>query len=493
VCRGATPRVWTARYAAVIARRDIERLARRDTLASRLLMAAVMSRSRFVCLSLSLLLTSMAACSGSEDPAIPDPTPEPEPEPEPGPEPEPDPAPGPEPEPARPPGPLTVHVARDSDGAAEAGATVLFHDADGSLRGRATTDADGNASGEVMSGGSVTVVRAQGGVRTVFDVRPGDALRVGYDHGATRIDDVPAFPLPAALADEHVQYATSCAFTNGLFQEGVLTLNDCPAAIDVLVLAHSERGVRYLTATGVTAPASLDLSTGVWRDLPSATVAVRGLPDSQGLALRHAVLRGDQGIRDFGGTPLSTQILVPHDVTAIPVGAPIGIGDHRIDTVQIDRFEGGWWTQDFHAWKAASPAPASMLDLRGHLLSRVSAPRVDGNRRVTWDLSRREAAGDAIVVDFDQGAWILTAPPGAISVVLPELPEDIAVSMPTSATPAALRLWDLGTHSGYASLRATALALPLDVGFERAVDRLTAGADTGYVAAVLAETRPVTR
>ena len=169
---------------------------------------------------------------------------------------------------------------------ADAQVSVVFTDPDGMSR-TADVDADGHASGEIVTGGTVTLARLIGGsadLTAYTDVQPGSTLEFGppeVDHPSrgtmTITGDVP----PGA---DQIQIAAVCRSNSTSPGVQKITLDDrCGATVDLLLVGvkfvnpnNVNVAYIYLPAQPIVDGGTIALDPTAWRPPEPITIHIHG-------------------------------------------------------------------------------------------------------------------------------------------------------------------------------------------------------------------------
>jgi hypothetical protein len=209
---------------------------------------------------------------------------------------------------------IAVHVI--DKGVAVANAPVLFHDPSGALIARTTTDAAGDAIGDVPDGSMVTVVATGSGarswLRTIRGAKRGDRLVFGATHGFISSDygtvALPAYPsLPSSYS-----YATSSACLvgdSGANGPSTIPVNrfacEPPSHAPIMgFIVASAPGKPFdifgwiEQADVALAPNTTITVTGTWQPAVTQQVKVTGVSAGEDIAIRKTWYRN--GVPYFG-------------------------------------------------------------------------------------------------------------------------------------------------------------------------------------------------
>jgi hypothetical protein len=369
------------------------------------------------------------------------------------------------------PGTISVTVFdRNAPGTPLAGATVLLHDTDGSLLTELTTDAAGQAAGQGVAGGMVTVSFPDGnGARfvTIAGVGADDVLVVGPSSaGLTGVElGTMNVTLPGAvLLASAISVTSGCAsnVSDMLALEPVPLLFDqgCPDPFDVLATAFDDtlHPIQYAIATDVVFMADGTIAPPVWRtDFANQTVTLTNAPAAVTTVTVVTATSSD----GFLYEPVFDLVDVTGGMGEVPVKYPQGFAEAYQYGTFVDTADGG-----FTAVVRRSPAPpaSATVDL-ATLLPAVTVPDVDVNGVVHFNADAALTGVDGVDLRLAwtgpgkvSGEWEVVLPGDSFSFTLPELSATLA-----PLGPAAGASWSGATYAfesdqiaGYAAFRAGA-------------------------------------
>jgi hypothetical protein len=201
-----------------------------------------------------------------------------------------------------------VHVHAQRLGVPVPDVPVLFHDPTGTLIGRTTTDASGDAAGDVPDGSMVTAMfpatsRDVTTINTVVSAGRGDRLVFGSDPPSpalTSIARVPAYPGSETHLDYHV--SAPCIVGDDPTTAVPLQTTCAPPphgpAMAVVADAQGPGGffvLAYQEQLDVTLPPAADLAfTEAWRSPVTQAFAVTGVPAGAEIGLGKTWYRAGQ-------------------------------------------------------------------------------------------------------------------------------------------------------------------------------------------------------
>lgn len=375
-------------------------------------------------------------------------------------------------------GPVTLTITQG--GVPRADVDVYFQNANSSLVAKVLTGADGKASAVMEPGGFVTAINPfnvltgialNADLRTFAGVKPGDELQLTQERGLGTSIAV-TFTAPIDGAALYYYLSSSCSSQTSLFTQntnvsGEVFMYDCGGTADVLVYTEDANGQPlgyvYKPGVAVTDGGTVDF-TDAYVAIPDSTFTYTNAPAAlTGFELEHqqATTRG-LAFSDYifgnlttgtgsitvkvppitGATAINRSTFYPwsnngsqHLVTWGPRAATttIDVGAGLLpEYLTVPAYAAG--TRSF-AWTAGS-AP-NTPDL---VIGELSASRTDANAVTTyWD-------------------WKIAAPYSATSVVLPELPTDVAqFNILATDTAEIYQLRTAKLPGGYDAVRETAL------------------------------------
>jgi hypothetical protein len=370
-------------------------------------------------------------------------------------------APPPPPIPDGPPAPVKVTVT--VQGLPGAGVTVHFQNADSSLVGTMTTDADGVASAVMAAGGFVTVIEPDppitpelGGVPQVDNtlttwagVQPGDDLHLdlfkrGGEEGTLVTFDVVVPNDPNA---SRYQLFTSCGgaditppppqLAGGVL--GLIAVPNPPVQVTLFGCTQGLADMAVVTFDGKLQPLSsfykADVAVaenamveldGTYAAIPSTSVAVSNVPAALGnLGFDHTLLspRGFlfNTFEQFQGSGTVTgDIRVPATTGATGVMAVIGFAPNGAFSEQTIVEWGPYSATYALDWGAAA------------IKDYTSEPELDpATHKISWTLGTTGGTGDVVLAAYSAfrgggspehfWTWRIAAPAGA-EVTYPTLP-----------------------------------------------------------------------
>ena len=389
------------------------------------------------------------------------------------------------------PNPVTVNVVKNAQ--PEAGVTIVFSDAAGTVIDTATTDATGRVVRMLPAGSQVTALlgsAARAQILTVVGVEPGDVL-TAVD--ASELDGlVPTATItaiPAGAPAATLGYSSAAGACNGGgFQAAPNTVNlydDCvrDRKFPLLVLAQGNAGTVAFTFKKANLAAAdggavgVDMAGGTWTTTTTTeTVAITNLPTTltRGRLIYGEVANGVNyfAVNNFdpsnpGGTPPVNFEGHPGYPDFVQTEATVGKNS-----------SGGVAYSTIATRRAASPNGGTSSHDLSQLLPFIDSATLDSTTparaMVTWTTAGAVAADGAFVHvrwsttrdggNVQQSTWTVVAPPTATSVKLPILPASAVAWAPASdssfySVPVVL-LVESSVLQGYAQLRASAGALP---------------------------------
>jgi hypothetical protein len=363
---------------------------------------------------------------------------------------------------------------------------VYFLNADSSLVKAVDTDIYGQASAIMAAGGSVTAIDPippdpepdpDPGVREVIvgnndlvtfaGVKPGDNLVLTL-HEPQRISVT--VQLPSDPLASHYEVGTTCG--SGSLSEGTgelagpsgeITLQDCPAVTDIVVVAFDaetgrQRSALYRAGVAVADGGTIDLTAETFKELSGATFGFTNVPDTLGtVSFAHALVspRGTLGVA------LSDSLEVDGGSAVGTRGEPAIAGAGRI--VLLTSFIGSLHT----VVDKTAPSAAYALDMAGVLLPSIDFAQYDvTSQKVTWGEAETGAQPDATIAQLDvstaserQWRWVIVAPHRRGELTFPTLPDDIAGWAPGPADQVSVsRNYSFKVSGGYDAIRSRAHA-----------------------------------
>ena len=325
--------------------------------------------------------------------------------------------------------------------------TVYFVDADGTLVATASTDAAGQASATLHTGGSVTVVTPPLASSTEardleswVDVQPGDdlALDLPVDGtGGTISVSAPASTIAGVASYRIVTPCSGSAFLHAGV-EAVLgwspTCTRDPHASDFAVFAQdaSEHDIAGFVAPhlGISNGQHLAL-TGTYQPLVDVPISYANVPSADGIAVTAYALAST------GLTPVADTAL------AAASGSATGTFHWPAQLTTGTRVIATYANTDGDSLLSWAPVAASVsLDLANQLGQAITSQAlVDAaHQQISWTLADHGAPAQlavaSLAIDQASGArivWTLAAPGLRQQIALPQLPGAI-VDIPSPQT-----------------------------------------------------------
>lgn len=368
-----------------------------------------------------------------------------------------------------------------------AGATVIFHDPDGSVRGTVISDGGGMAIHEVLLGSLATVVLPNdfdnaARLYTVAGVDPGDEIDIGSKRktvsdwvGSIEVF-LPALP-PMTAQYAEISIGSGCVSqfmdigaTGGSVVMDVHTPCLQPGDLVTVVAEATRDGVNgterlafsvtpvVLTNPGVPTPVSLPPWRNDWRRSDVTVTNAPAVASSANLVAEYyeqnALFDFDIGQLVLGGGDATLTGLFPKDVgDQFTLAAQVLLGS---DPASPDG-AGFLWANS-----SGAPPVSQEFDL-GMLLpmiTRVSYVAADSRPTISFDIDAGAEQADGLVVRiaYDRDAnsrneWLMTLPPIASSPIMyPELPASVAAFAPgldANFDAPSMFLIDLASTDGY--------------------------------------------
>jgi hypothetical protein len=360
------------------------------------------------------------------------------------------------------------------------GVRVYFLNADSSLVKATDTDDYGQASAIMVAGGSVTAIDPfprdpDPGVREVIvgdndlatfaGVKPGDELVLSRNE-PRRISLRLLIPDDPEASSYEV--STTCGSgtisTGGelrLAAVGEISLQDCPAAADFVVVAIDgktslPRAALQRADVAVSDGATIDLSASPFQPLSNVTFKFTSAPEVGGLAFQHFPVspRGAFGV-PFGGF-VSLEGGAGMLTIQEPMGALGGI-------ITANLFTGSRQ----HVVDRVGPASTYTTDLAG-LLPTINFASYDATyQRLVWDEDATGATPDLTIGAIDVSAtsertwrWVIAAPYRRGELTFPTLPDEIARWAPSPGDSVSVeRQINVKVTGGYDAIRNRVLDL----------------------------------
>lgn len=352
-----------------------------------------------------------------------------------------------------PPAPVTVHVMGRGTVGPRAGLPVLFHAPDGTLSGRTETDAQGDASGTVGNGGSVTVVEpGLGGLQThlttIVGVTGGEAYTIGEVGFLLPPIGHLSITVPPAPGDiDRYQLSAPCLSSDFLPSPvDTITWSCVPSVGSVLVAGYRRRGTIGLTLRGFLFATNVALQdggtptlTGTWQPAIDFLIDVTMPPDILGgLFVFRRVFDGGwsnpihTGTLQWAGGALTMSIPLPGGgdgaLTELAFDRAGPVAQSRNVILEYRTGEPTTLTGDISSDLISQPLDVQWV--RGEMFP--GGPR--GIRAARWTMSG-SGDHDGIVLEmgvvnpaFDQFKWKVVLPPGPAGLTeyaLPRLPPDL--------------------------------------------------------------------
>lgn len=339
----------------------------------------------------------------------------------------------------------TVTVAVVRDGRPIPAAAVVFHDPDGAVVGRGTTDAAGVVIGEVPTGGMVTVLDPDlaKNLVTLTAVTPGPArlevpldtslqLPPGPEAGTLTIPAAGALP----AGTDHVAIETGC----GMFDAPTLPATvpitaDCitmARAVPVIVTAWEPPGDLEHPGDSLAAFAGLAVAPSGSSGFALATAAWStdcAQLDVETDPLMSVQLQTRLGGLEFRSTPGGycqvTQPATGYAYSTYDFGEGITVNGFAYPAGQSNRGE------MFRTRFDDLPATLAISEATDLLVGDVDMTGFDGNG-ASWTTDSALADADVIMAalawstpDQSYVTWRFILPPDATAAIRPELPDDL--------------------------------------------------------------------
>jgi len=360
-------------------------------------------------------------------------------------------------------GMVAVHVVMA--GVPVPGAQLVFSTPSGDVGSMGMTDANGNATGTIIAGGSVTAGIASGTapnesfqLTTVVDVQPGDNLTLGENiaspTGSAALGNV-QISYPAAVTNA-TSYLTDigCNTVGGATVGGSVTMpvtSACLAAggtFDVMSTARDSSGnlLAFTVATGLT-PAgdgnTLTQAMPAWR----TDFATAGITFSNAVGMQNAVMHGqvsDDPVA-FGTLPETTGTVDAggHVTAQLSWPKSIGTADEWIVELPLGKSVAG--TQMKQYFGRASTVTSQTID--ASLLPTLTSRTIDvafgqDTPMLSWTAATPLSTiqGTLGFLSWDLPnlgtvSWTVAVPGDASSVQLPRLSDALALGRVSPTQP----------------------------------------------------------
>jgi hypothetical protein len=370
-----------------------------------------------------------------------------------------------------------IHVHAQRAGAPVPDVPVLFHDPSGTLIGRTTTDANGDAIGDVPDGSMVTVVfpatpRDVTTINTVVAAGRGDRVVFGSASPSPALSstaNVPTYPGP----ETHLDYEVSAPCIVGDSQTTAVGLQtQCvpPAHGPAMAVVADSQGpggffvLAYQEQLDVPLPPAADLAfTGAWLSPVTQSFAVTGVPAGAEIGIGKTWYRAGQPTFGFAR-------MFPN-VTSGTTPGPGGGDAWRGETIVCLNPEIQQCQLRFH--DLANPLDLGD-DFAAHRTAWLGKPTLTLGARATiaWtaDIAPDATLLQTRVFELDENSislaeWDVVQPAVAATsgtLTLPELPPDLAAMWVGVATDGyAETELDRTETLTYAAVRARWFATPL--------------------------------
>ncbi len=338
------------------------------------------------------------------------------------------------------------NAARDSD------AVVLFQRADGTLVSRADTDANGVATGEVPSGGMITVVQGTTWT-TIVQVGGGDEIAVGNNVMSTT--GTAGIVLPAAPGGTtNHQVVGPCGSGSSAGTTISFQMNaPCPQPATLVAVARAGATQQAFLVESVAINAgSTTTLTGAWTTPVQFAATIENLPASVTSAVASAGSR-------IGTTTVYT----------FPTDLPVPSGGTTTGTIAVPPAFGDGTDLRYYLHEGFDAYQQGFESVAGARTSHT----FDGSRLVPWIESLNETENgvtwtqssgesyDGAIATFDFTyktatllSWRVILPESARSVTLPMLPSDIQLPKQAEGTEVHVELIESSAFD-YADMRAT--------------------------------------
>lgn len=365
-------------------------------------------------------------------------------------------------------------------GAPAIGATVVFRDPDGTLVKKASTDAAGKASAEVLPGANVTAIVLANQtyqLQTVLAVKPGDDIVIGnkgqdttalaqvavaypafanavyYDVagpcGTTRVSPPPTGGPPPTTATLNI--SKYCAQTS-------MELSVTPLDKDFLAMATvSKTAIAYDSIKG----AKVDIANLAYQAPQKLTAAYAGIdPITTQINLSRAV-------PDLYGASTTAVITGPGTTASVTINGASGSAASLASL-----FTNAKGSLQIVRQAVAGSTSTYGLDLKASLLPWIGTPSFDAaNHKVLVPLDTTGTTsdkGDAFRASFNYSrtdanqvttsyTWTVFGPEAG-DIAIPALPDDLATIPPTADDNVrfpgtGMILWDSDATAGYDAIR----------------------------------------
>ena len=347
----------------------------------------------------------------------------------------------------------SVTVTVWDQGERDPAAVILLHTADGTIAQRVMTDANGVATGEVPTGGMITV--AQRGVfTTIVQAAGGDSIVVGGEVAPVRASATLTVPAAPSGTTNHVVVAPCASGGSPTTTITLTVFAPCTQPTPVLAIARGgqvDQAFLVGSAT-IVEDGTTDLA-GTWESPAQFAWSVTNLPAPV------TQVAASIGSRIGTRTPYSPVSALPAPgggatSATVPVAPAYG------DGTQLRYFLiGATGSQGVTRAFATTSAPTSDTFDAAHLLPWVES--VSSNAAgMTWTQSSGDAYDGAIATfEFQYKTatfltWRVIAPASARQVALPVLPPDLATRLTqTDRLSAHVSLYESDAFD-YAAMRA---------------------------------------
>ena len=336
-------------------------------------------------------------------------------------------------------GRVTLHaLTADRYGRNAEGANVLFHDPDGSLVSRATTDADGNAEGELRPGGSVTVHWRHGDLArflTLVDVDPGDHLRVGLIGAPfmfTTTTQVAITPYRRDIGHLVYNHCDGTELYAGEVSGELAWREDCDRPRRDYVLTTTDHA-HYMTLLDQPQTDRIRFS-GPWTASRPTTASYSGLPDD---TFTLAVWRTEH---------LASGVMIPDHMAVGQPGRDAAVPFNALDLgseiwIHTTSKAGRVWGRETVALERAPVGGDYTLDGTSMLPLLTNAVFDRETTVLSWDAPAAAREADAAVIDVTYGifvppsrirryTWRVIAPASTSSVRFPSVPVELERDAP---------------------------------------------------------------
>lgn len=352
----------------------------------------------------------------------------------------------------------TVELSVHDGQTPQAGVTVIFQHADGSLAAEATTDANGLATTDLADGGSITVIRSFPAidpqtpappveVYTYVGVKPGDHLALGRTTDEYGTASAVLVNMPTGT-NGTVKVAAPCGAGQGTAPQIAITVRTCNAQIGV----YAEDGGHDAVFKRVAFGENIDLTTESLVGPLSSTISASNV--TTGTTVTYEGRLGADGVSYFS---TGTKRI---DATAATVTVP---PLHDMEMLSLVSISGNGQTQVV-AHRALYTSDTNTVDASVGLISSVTAVKyaTDG---ITW--TETGPGADAVLAalrvtpkptDGDPYVRMILAPHTGPALTVPVLVGSAAAYNPVMGDQVSTQLGLVQLTGGYDALRTRGFA-----------------------------------